>query len=414
MNRFYFGWWLLVGLFVIYTASNGILLNTLPMFYEPLMGEFGWNEAEVTRPAALFFLISGFMSIISGFFLDHFSVKRIMLIGLTGIVVSLGYYSSISSLGEMIAIYIVFSAGLATGGLLPSMLLLTRWFVRLRGIAIGILLLAASLGGMVFPPIVAARLAVNGWRQTAMELAIIGAVMMIVPVFFLVRNFPRDMALQPDGDASPSDSAETETATGGPTLIEAVKSPLFYLLVFTTATLWICVTGVINHQTIYLGQDLGVDLSMLGLIISVFFGFSIIGYLLFGYLSDHFKKGHILMLAVINLAVGLIVLRLLSADSTVLIFIYAAIYGMGFSGAFAMVQLIVAEYFSGANYGKILGLFVLIDTIASGIGIEVLGQMRVAMGSYIPAFNLLIGLCVAAAICVFVINRRHMQAHKSA
>ncbi len=201
MNRFFFGWWLLVGLFVIYTASNGILLNTLPMFYPSLMGEFGWSEAQVTRPAALFFFVSGFMSIVSGFFLDHFSVKRIMLIGLTGIVVALGYYGSISSLGEMIAIYIVFSAGLATGGLLPSMLLLTRWFVRLRGIAIGMLLLAASLGGMVFPPIVAARLAVNGWRQTVMELAVLGAVMMIVPVFFLVRNFPRDMGLRPDCDA---------------------------------------------------------------------------------------------------------------------------------------------------------------------------------------------------------------------
>ena len=413
MTRFFFGWWLLVGLFVIYTASNGILLNTLPMFYPSLMAEFGWSEAEVTRPAALFFFASGFMSIISGFFLDRFSVKRIMLIGLAGMVAALGYYSSISSLGGLMTIYFVFAAGLAMGGLLPSMLLLTRWFVRLRGIAIGILLLAASLGGMVFPPIVAQRLALNGWRQTVMELAIISAVMMIVPVLFLVRNYPRDMGLQPDGEAAPSDTAKTGPATDGPTLMDAVKSPLFYLLVFTTATLWVCVTGVINHQTIYLGQDLGVGMSMLGLIISVFFGFSIIGYLLFGYLSDHFKKGHILMLAVINLAVGLIVLRVLNSDSTVLIFVYAAIYGMGFSGAFVMVQLIVAEYFSGSNYGKILGLFVFIDTIASGIGIEILGQMRVAMGSYIPAFNVLIVLCAAAAICVFFINQRHMQTHVS-
>lgn len=405
MNRVFFGWWMLGGLFVIYTASNGILLNTLPMFYPSLMAEFGWSEAEVTSPAAMFYFASGFMSLISGYFLDRYSAKRIMLFGLVGIVLALAYFSQVASLFELFAVYIVFSAGLATGGLLPSMLLLTRWFVRKRGVAVGILLLAASFGGMVFPLLVPGWLESYGWRQSVLFFAGIGAVMMIFPIFFLVRNFPGDVGLQPDGDADANklnDQGAAQIARG-PTPADALRSPITYLLIFTTATLWICVTGVINHQTIYLGQDLGIDFGTLGIVVSVFFASSIVGYLIFGYLSDRFKKVHILMLAVINLGVGLLVLRFLSPDNTFLLFAYAVIFGIGFSGAFAMVQLIVAEFYAGPSYGQILGLFVFIDTVASAAGIAVLGNMRVAMGSYIPAFNMLMTMCVLAAISVLVV-----------
>ena len=71
-----------------------------------------------------------------------------------------------------------------------------------------------------------------------------------------------------------------------------------------------------------------------------------------------------------------------------------------------MVQLTIAEHFAGNDYGRILGVFVFIDTMAGGLGIFVLGEMRVALGSYIPAFNLMIALCVIAAICVMIINQQ--------
>ncbi len=407
MNRVFFGWRLLAGLFVTYMASNGILLNTLPMFYPSLMEEFGWNQAEVASPAALFYLASGFMSLVSGYFLDRYSAKRIMLFGLAGIVLALAYFSRVTSLFELFAIYIVFSVGLATGGLLPSMLLLTRWFVRMRGIAVGTLLLASSAGGMVFPLLVPGWLETFGWRQSILMFTVIGAAMMILPVLFLIRDFPHNMGLKPDGDGNMEETGKAEpvASNAGPKFIDALKSPTTYLLIFTTATLWICVTGVINHQTIYLQKDLGIAFETVGAVVSVFFASSVVGYLIFGYLSDRFKKVHILMLAVANLGVGLFVLRILEAEDIAILYIYAIIFGIGFSGAFAMVQLIVAEFFAGPDYGRILGLFVFIDTIASAGGIRLLGDMRVVMGSYIPAFNMMIAMCFTAAVCVVIIMR---------
>ena len=65
----------------------------------------------------------------------------------------------------------------------------------------------------------------------------------------------------------------------------------------------------------------------------------------------------------------------------------------------------IAELFAGPTYGRLLGVYVFIDTLACGVGIAVLGKMRVAMESYLPAINLMIGLCVAAFVCVLLIKR---------
>ena len=341
----------------------------------------------------------------SGYVLDRVPARRIMLGGLAAIVLALAYIPFISSLWELIAVYVVFAIGLATGGLLPSMVILTRWFVRYRGIAVGLLLLAASVGGAIFPAFVGGMLETSGWRQTVLFLAGVGGGLMLAPILFLVRSHPRDMNLRADGAVETAGDIGAAQPYGGPTVADAIASPVTYLLIFTTATLWLCITGVLQHQALYLGSDLGVAPPALGYVFSIFFFASGCGYVLFGYLSDRFAKSHILMLAVANLGLGLGLLRMLNADNTALMYVYAVVFGIGFSGAFSMVQLIVAEYFAGDDYGTILGAFVFIDTLASSLGISLLGNMRVAFGSYLPAIDMMIALCIVSLGCVAVIMR---------
>lgn len=83
---------------------------------------------------------------------------------------------------------------------------------------------------------------------------------------------------------------------------------------------------------------------------------------------------------------------------------YAATYGIAYSGVFTMIQIIVAELYYGQAYGKILGIVLTIDTLASVAGIVFLGQKSVADGSYIPAIQILIILCLVALLGVFLIK----------
>lgn len=412
MNRVFYGWIMLGGLCVTYAASNGILLNTLPLFYPSLIEEFAWDAAEVTGPASLSFFATAVLSLFVGYLVDKFAPRPMMIIGSLLFVGVLLAFRYISTLDQMKMIYVGFSVALALNGILPSMVVTSRWFKRYRGLAVGILLMASSFGGAVLPLIVGPILADDGWRTALLTIAGVGFVMMVLPCVFILRNDPSEKNTVPDGkletDAAPEEAVKGVAA--GISLADAMKTPMFYLLAFSTGVMWFCISGVVQHQSIYLGSDMALPGQQLAQVFSVFFFSSVVGKVLFGWLSDHFPKVNIMLLATANLTIGLIIFRFVDGDSMVSILTYAVIYGIGFSGAFTMIQLMIAELFAGPTYGSILGVYVFIDTLAGGVGVMALGNMRVAFDSYIPAIDMMIGLCVAAFISILIIKRITIRA----
>ncbi len=409
MSRVFYGWILLGGLFLTYAASNGILINTLPLFYPTLMEEFAWNEAQVTAPAALSFITTGFFALAVGYLVDRFSPRSMMIAGSILYVLILLAFRYIVTLDQMRIIYVGFSLAVALNGILPSMVITSRWFRRYRGVAVGILLMSSSFGGAVLPLIVVPFLDAEGWRMTLLTIAGLAFVMMVLPGIFILRNSPSEKNTIPDGKPQNmilgQPKEEARGLVSGISVMAVLKTPMFYLLAFPTGVVWFCLSAVVQHQSIYFGRDLGLPGPQLAQIFSLFFFSSVIGKVLFGWLSDRFSKVNIMLLATMNLTVGLLIFRFVSGDSMASIYTYCVVYGIGFAGAFTMVQLMIAELYSGPTYGKILGVYVFIDTFSGGIGIAVLGQMRVTEGSYHPAINLMIAMCVSAFLCVFIIKR---------
>lgn len=416
MNRVFYGWIMLGGLCVTYAASNGILLNTLPLFYPSLIEEFAWDAAEVTGPASLSFFATAVLSLGVGYLVDKFAPRPMMIIGSLLFVGVLLAFRYISTLDQMKMIYVGFSVALALNGILPSMVVTSRWFKRYRGLAVGILLMASSFGGAVLPLIVGPILADDGWRTALLTIAGVGFVMMVLPCIFILRNDPSEKNTVPDGkleaEAAPEEAVKGVAA--GISLADAMKTPMFYLLAFSTGVMWFCISGVVQHQSIYLGSDMKLPGQQLAQVFSVFFFSSVVGKVLFGWLSDHFPKVNIMMLAAANLTIGLVIFRFVDGNSMASILIYAVVYGIGFSGAFTMIQLMIAELFAGPTYGRILGVYVFIDTLAGGVGVLALGKMRVAFDSYIPAIDLMIVLCVVAFVSIVLIKRITVRARNDA
>lgn len=400
-------WWVLFGLFLLYMATNGILLNTLPLLYPELTREFGWNEEQVTRPASVFLLISALLTPVMGALSDRFPARRIMCIGVILIVIPIACLAYITQLSQMMVIYLIAAAGLASCGMVQSMLILSRWFVEKRGLAVGLFLMASSLGGALFPLLVRHALAEDSWREAVTLVIGVGGAMMMLGLL-LVRNHPPQASMASGGATSQGDSGELSppvAGTGGYSLGEAARLPAFWVLMLATGAVWFCIVGILQHQSIYLGQDLGVSSSDLPLVFSVFFWSAITGKVLFGYLGDRFNKVIILLLSIINLLLGLVALRAVDPAASITLFVYAVVFGVGFAGAFSAIQLVLADFFAGPAYGRILGTFVMVDSLAGAAGIQFLGLRRVADGSYLPALNMLVGMLVVVSASVLLLRR---------
>lgn len=405
-QRSFRGWWVLSGLFLVYAASNGILVHSLPLLYPELIDTFGWTEAQVTLPATILLVVSAITSPPVGYLLDKYSARLLLGLGAAGATAGLTLHAGITELWHMVVAYVVIALALSLSGVVANMFVLSRWFRKLHGRAAGILLMASSLGGVLFPLVVGFCLQQGGWRIALFVLAALAAGLMLPAVLFLVRDRPEQDGFGHDGVAlhEIDDGSSRDNRPAGISLAQALRNRTFYLLAIGTATVWFCILALLQHQSIHLGRDLGVPSARLSVIFSVFFLSSMGGKLLFGWLGDRFRKERVMISSIVLLGIGLILLRSANADNSTSLYLYAVIAGMGFSGAFTAIQVLLAHVFAGPSFGKILALLVLIDTLSGALGTRVVATMRGASGSYLPAIDMMIGLCLGACACILLIN----------
>lgn len=409
-KKIFYGWWVLLGLCIIYAASNGIVTLSLKRFYPSLIDAFSWSRDEVTRPVSIFYFTLAILLPIIGAILDRGNPKRIIFFGAIIIVAGLAGMGSMESLTHFNVLYVGLAIGLAGAGMASSMYILTRWFHKHRGKAVGILLVGGSLGGALFNKVTGDAIDAMGWRNTFLLLAGIGAVFMLLPLL-VVKNHPQKMGLWPDG----ADEAPKSKITDGVSLAEAFKSPTLYVLFIATGILWFCIIGMGQHQDIYLQKELKLSSSVVTNVGSALFLFGVLGKLFFGFLSDKFNKKAVMTGSIALLILGNLFLYLMGTDpGSWSPYWYAVTYGIAYSGVFTMIQIIVAELYYGKAYGKILGIVLTVDTLASVAGIMFLGKKSVADGSYIPAIMTMLILCAVAMLAFLLVRTNFSNTPKHA
>ena len=379
-------WIVLSGLFLVYMASNGVTLHTLPLLYPELMDSFGWQASEVTLPATLFFVIGAVTSPPAGWLLDRYSSRAIIAIGSTLLTLGLLVYSTTNNLWQLVAVYALLGLALSLCGLVSNMVMLTGWFNSGRGRATGILLMASSLGGALFPLAVGTGIEQLGWRQTVLLTGVGVGSVMLGSVWLLLRDGRRVMPA----------SASPEPSSGlGERVIPLLLTRRFATIVFATGSLWFVIIALTQHQSIHLARDVGLARSSPPSVFSLFFGCSVVGKFCFGLLSDRFDLHRVMATAILMLAIALIALSQMTPDATMLLYGYAVLAGLGFSGAFTCIQILIAAQYSGPLYGRILATIVLIDTLCGALGTQTIARIREWQGDYTFAF---IGMAVLATL----------------
>jgi MFS transporter, OFA family, oxalate/formate antiporter len=395
MKNLQYSWVILFALFFVYLASNGFGFNTLPLWYPSLTTEFNLAKGQISEAPSIMLILVAFMSPLFGYMLDKWNPKTMMLIGAIGLSGLLLGFSKISSFGELKIFYALYAVFLCFGGILTSMYLINKWFDKNRGLAVGIFLNASSLGAVLFNKWAGGLIAEKGWRDAEMTMAFVMCVLLIAP-WFLIKNRPK---IEETG----IDAGKTANLNQDITLKDAAKTPSFYLLLLITGTLWYCINGLLFNKDTYL-NDLHKTVEERGGFASLFFLCGLIGKLFFGFMSDKFSKKWIMIISIANLLIGSWLLKN-SLSNPDLVKWVAIVYGFGYSGAFTMIQVLIADFYMGKNYGTILGIFTMIDTLAGSAGIILVGKNRQFSGTYLHAFDTMFILCAVTLLATFLIKK---------
>lgn len=396
MNKFYRGWWVLLGLSLMYIGSNGFGIYTIPLFYPSISEELALTKGVITQAPSNMYLILALCSPFCGWLLDRFAPR--VILGIATFIMSVLFLSlsMISTFEQFKWYYLFFGVALSLGGVIPSVYLISRWFDKHRGIALGLFLNASSLGATILSKPSGHFLETGGWRTAATYVGI-PVVGIILLAQFLLKNRPTEEEFQYEWTSKNHHQQDLS-------LSEALRQPTFFTLLIATAALWFCINGILFNKDLFL-TDLHLIPSQTANFASLFFFFSIIGKIVFGYISDKIRKKDVMLASIVVLGIGVLLLKtcLINTD---LLAISAIVLGMGYSGAFTMIQLLIAEHYAGKSYGLILGVFTMIDTLAGSIGIRTIGQLRASTGSYKTSFEVMLTLCIIATVLVFFSRKK--------
>ena len=267
---------------------------------------------------------------------------------------------------------------------LVSKNVINQWWVRRRGLAIGIVGMGYALFGRGGAPLlIHALILMYGWRVTYMLLGLMLLLGMVPLGWLLVRNRPEAYGLQPDGQ-KPLDGALDKNATPSWseehwTLAEAMRVPVFWLIAASFAVMSMLSTGLTFH-IVSIFMDNGLPATTAA---SAFLPIAITSAIVqlgSGILVDRFPVRILLAVALFLHTVMLLLAPNLYSVEMALGF--GIIMGTASGLQTTVSSVIWAMYFGRRYFGSIAGTTATISVAASALGPMLFGVTRDALGSY--------------------------------
>lgn len=398
-NYIFYGWWIVVASFIIALYTGGIIFYGFTAFIDPLVREFGWSYTEISFAMSLRGIEMSVLSPLVGFLVDRCGPRRLVFWGV--ITMSLGFFtiSATQSLWMFYASFVLIAFGGGGCASVVFMRVVTNWFQRKVGLALGIISSGFGASGLIVPVIVY-LIDTFGWRVAVILLGA-GTLIIGIPLAFVIRDAPEVCGLHPDGlkteipVAVPPGKKDGET--GDMRFRDALRHRAFLFLAISDFLRLVAVGALMTHIMPYL-NTLHIPRATAGLITGSIAVLSIFGRFCFGWMADIFDKRVIMVAAFSLLSLGFFLFCFVDIPWVMIVFLI--VFPIGFGGTIVLRGAIILEYFGRLAFGRLLGLMMGIAAVGSMIGPTLAGFIFDTTGSYYYTW---IPLGIASSVSVLLV-----------
>ena len=414
---FFYGWIVIAVAFV----TMGIGVNTRTAFsllFPPILDEFGWDRATTAGAFSVGFLTATAYVPFMGMAMDRYGPRLVIPVGVVICSTGLGLATFISrpwhlhlTLGALVGGGSIFLTYIGHSLFLP------HWFVRRRGLAIGIAFAGVGVGSMVLFPWLQRMIEVAGWRSACWALTVALLVVLLPLNAVLQRGRPEELGLAPDGDAGlptrwggDGNVVDHAWASVDWTLSRAIRTARFWWLFlgfFSALLVWYMVQV---HQTRYL-LDVGFDPTVAAFALGLVGLFSVAGQIGLGHLSDRIGREWAWTVGGLGFVGCYLALLVLPAYPTpLMLYTMVASQGLIGYGLASVFGAIPAEIFQGRRYGTIFGTLNLGGNAGAAFGPWLAGAVHDRTGSYTGAFWIAIVASFVSIAAIWLASPRHVRA----
>ncbi|MFC2072994.1 MFS transporter [Chloroflexota bacterium] len=410
--KIFFGWWtVLTGSFLM-MWGGGYHSYGFSALFKPIASELGFSRAVTSVAATIGRLGGGFEAPVVGWLTDRFGPRWIIIFGVSLFSLGLILMNYVNSLW---AFYLVWGfmtgAGFNFSTTLPMNTAITNWFVKKRGLALG---LRMMLSGVLVLPLVTWLITTQGWRMACVVGGlVIGLIGLPMTWFFVKDRRPEYYGLLPDGAATEEVTETSQVIDKGVkyaaeveeiefTLRQAMRTPAYWLLILAQTSFGMCHGAMLIHLIPFL-TDIGMSQMEASTIVTLTGLSGIVSRFVTGLLTDRVKKQHMRFVlggAYLMQATGITLFLLNQTIAMVYPFLLLHFFSMG--GIIILMPLIGGRYFGRKAYGSIRGVST-IATMPLGLFSPIFfGWIFDTTGSYIIAFTLAAALLAFAAIIMLL------------
>jgi MFS transporter, OFA family, oxalate/formate antiporter len=382
LSEFSKGWKVLTAAFLgVMCGASPLPFNVLGALFKPLEAEFGWNRAEVSAGITVFGITASLMAPVIGWLADKYGVRRVALWSLTGFIITFAalYFTPPSLLGYYALWFLVGLVGIGSTPVTWSRAI-SLWFVKNRGLALGIMLIGTSAAALIVPNLAVWAIEAHGWRAMFPIVALL-PLLVALPVCLMLFREPR-------ADERPATLTGADGNVTGMTFGAAVKTRQFW-------TLWISILliaaayGGAHIHMIPIVMDHGLTLPAAAGMMSIVGLGLLVGRVGVGFLLDRIW-GPAVGFPVLCLPALACFLLMGTGSDVMAISIAAFLLGFAAGAESDLIAFLAARYFGMAHFGRIYGMLYMPFGLFSAISPLIYGIVRDRTGSYD-------GMLVAAA-----------------
>ena len=445
--------WLIaiVGMLTLF-LSNGMTATGITIFDPSLLDEFGWSRAELKLRDLIKFVAAALLAPVFGILIDRLNPKYLLMIGCA--LLSLGYfgYSLIGNgapaplieaiavltfislaaivafacreawpkvplvvhagiilflaalslwlyfanwsgvaLNQVYVIHLMFSIALGCAGAMTVIFLVSTWFVKHRGLAIGIALIGTSMGSAVLPLINPALIESYGWRQAYAYNAYMPLVLLVIVAVF-VKGTPAHAGTVALGQSA----AIADLKQHGLLFREALRTRTFWAIGLSGFLTYFSIFAFVQHLVLHLNKSFGYTLAAAGRAMFIFSIVAMIAKFGIGALADKVDRHRVFTICQIIMLTGVVILATMKREW---ILAAAVIIGIGWGGLFTLYNMLAVNNFGLREIGRINGSINLMESLGTGLGSWAAGRLFDIYGNYRIAFAM---IAVAVLIAIVI------------
>jgi len=378
----YFGWIVVAGVFFMVAASCGSIYS-FGVFFVPILKEFGWSRSVVSGIVFCFGIAYAITIPLIGIAADRFGYKwiSILTMGMMGAGFILGSFAS--SIWQMY-LFIGLLPGIGACAAIPLPIsLISHWFVKRQGLALGISSAGIGVGAAIMPLLIAYIETQAGWRMAMLTLGTL-ILLTYIPIALFVMKLPQKGYVEAyEGLTQVQTQKVTINRKPDTTLFQALKTKYFWSLFIIFGFTILCLGLILTHLVPY-ARDTGISPLTAASLLTIVGFFSIAGRLAAGFISDRCGAPKVLFWAL--LLQGIMMLWIPRIDSLGLFYTFALFFGVAYGANLVMIPTLTANIFGVKSMGAIYGSLSVADGIGFAFGPLLAGYLFDLSGNYNSAF----------------------------